>query len=336
MKKILSAFICVLVGITLFTGCSGTESNSLEESEISAAVSGVLVPITLDSIEDFHSFLLAARAFTQHGIMQDHGVSGRYGSTLNSLIRDRNFGYMDRYYIPAWVPEGFTLSSVRFNSGFIGAVFKSDDFDESQNSIEEHLLNNQITFSWFTQFPPPYAELFLYNETRALGLIAAPGVAGLYFHDFPAAWGSENLARTYYWIQDDYVFILSMPLWVINDRARMTPFDDSIADLVMNSALAVELVDGESYVEPTGIEIVAPVEDIPIDETLDLTANISPDNVTIDAVIWSSSDNNVATVTQSGVVRRVGEGTAIITARMVANNRLAATFELGGSPRRLS
>jgi len=333
MKKILSAFICVLVGITLFTGCSGTESNSLEESEISAAVSGVLVPITLDSIEDFHSFLLAARAFTQHGIMQDHGVTGRYATTLNHLIHDRFFGYMDRYYIPAWVPEGFALSGVRFNSGFIGARFNICGFDESQNFIHEYLLKNQITFTWYTQFN---AENFLYNETRAVGLQPAPGVAGLYFYDFPAAWGSENLARTYYWIQDDYVFTLTMPLWVINENARIAAFGDSIADLVMNSALAVELVDGESYVEPTGIEIVAPGDDIPIDETLDLTANISPDNVTIDAVIWSSSDNNVATVTQSGVVRRVGEGTAIITARMVANNRLAATFELGGSPRRLS
>ena len=97
MKKVLSAIICMFIGITLFVGCSGTESNSLEESEISASLAGVHVPITLDYIEELHRFLLAARAYTQHGIMQDHGVTDRYGSTLNSLIRDRNFGYMERY-----------------------------------------------------------------------------------------------------------------------------------------------------------------------------------------------------------------------------------------------
>ena len=96
----------------------------------------------------------------------------------------------------------------------------------------------------------------------------------------------------------------------------------------MNSARAVELVDGEHYIPPTSIEIVAPAEDIAVGENLLLTANVLPDNATIDAVIWSSSDNNVAIVSQNGVVARIGEGTATITARTLDNN-ITATFVLG-------
>jgi len=327
MKKILSAIICMLIGITLVVGCSGTESNDFVEYEIFASPPG---PITLDSFEELHRFLLAARAYTHYGIMEDHGVTGRYAPSLNRLIRDRDFGYIERYYILGWVPEGFTLSRIWLTSLFVGGVFEIDDFDESQRSEYDYLLNNQINFVWVTR---PDAELYFYNETRAAGVASTPGVAGLYFH---CLWGSrvpENLARNYFWLQDGYVFRLTMPLRVIYRQCQ-----HRIANLVMNSALAVELVDGESYVEPTGIEIVAPGVDIYLDEILELTTSVFPDNVTIDAVIWSSSNNSVLTVTQSGVVRRVGPGTATITARMVANNDLTATLELGGafSPRQSS
>jgi hypothetical protein len=335
MKNVLLAFICVLVIITLVAGCSGTDSNSTAESEIAAVSSGILVPISVDSIREFHSFLLASRAYANHGIILDHGVSGRYASELNSAILHKVFGETERYYMPTWLPEGFALSSVRLNSGFIGAFFDIDGFDESQNFIHEYLLNNRITFTWFTQFPLPYAELFLNNERQAVGLQPAVGVAGLYYYDYASTQDpSVNLARGYYWIQDGYVFRLDIPLWIINQHAHSNDgfgtasIGDSIADLVMNSALAVELVDGVSYVEPTDIEIVDPGVDIAIGETLELVANVFPYNVTIDAVVWRSSDNRVATVTQSGIVTRLSEGSVTITARAVASN-INAMFELG-------
>src|SRR4030095_1162227 len=39
-----------------------------------------------------------------------------------------------------------------------------------------------------------------------------------------------------------------------------------------------------------------------------------PDNAAIKAVVWSSNDNNVATVDQSGLVTGIKEGNAAITA----------------------
>ena len=50
-------------------------------------------------------------------------------------------------------------------------------------------------------------------------------------------------------------------------------------------------------------------------ETKNLTATIEPSNATDTSVNWTSSDTGVATVTQSGVVRAVSNGTAVITCK---------------------
>ena len=49
-------------------------------------------------------------------------------------------------------------------------------------------------------------------------------------------------------------------------------------------------------------------------DTLTLTATVLPNDATYPAVTWTSSKPSVATVSQSGVVTAVGEGTATITA----------------------
>ena len=50
------------------------------------------------------------------------------------------------------------------------------------------------------------------------------------------------------------------------------------------------------------------------DETLQLTAVVSPKDATVQAVTWSSSDSGVATVDQNGLVKAVGGGITNITA----------------------
>lgn len=49
-------------------------------------------------------------------------------------------------------------------------------------------------------------------------------------------------------------------------------------------------------------------------ETRRLTATVSPDNAEYDAVVWSSSDNGIASVTEDGTVTAVAAGEAVITA----------------------
>ena len=54
-----------------------------------------------------------------------------------------------------------------------------------------------------------------------------------------------------------------------------------------------------------------------------LTATISPENVTDKEVYWASSNAAVATVTNSGLVKGVGEGTAIVTVTTVDDGHTA-------------
>ena len=49
-------------------------------------------------------------------------------------------------------------------------------------------------------------------------------------------------------------------------------------------------------------------------DTFSLSATISPDNATNKAITWTTSDNSVATVNESGLVTAVGNGDATITA----------------------
>ena len=51
-----------------------------------------------------------------------------------------------------------------------------------------------------------------------------------------------------------------------------------------------------------------------IGETIQLEATILPENTTDKTIIWQSSNNDVATVNDSGLVTAISEGTSIITA----------------------
>ncbi len=62
-----------------------------------------------------------------------------------------------------------------------------------------------------------------------------------------------------------------------------------------------------------------------VGETATLTATVTPSDATNKSVIWSSSDETVATVNSEGVVTAVGEGTATITATTNDGTNLSAT-----------
>ena len=68
-------------------------------------------------------------------------------------------------------------------------------------------------------------------------------------------------------------------------------------------------------------------------ESATITATVKPDNTTDKTVTWTSSDNSVATVDQSGRITAVAEGTAVITAK--AGDKIATctiTVKKAGMP----
>lgn len=57
-----------------------------------------------------------------------------------------------------------------------------------------------------------------------------------------------------------------------------------------------------------------------VDDSVQLTASVSPDNASNKDVVWSTSDEKVASVNDSGLVEAVGNGTATITVTTVDGN----------------
>ena len=83
------------------------------------------------------------------------------------------------------------------------------------------------------------------------------------------------------------------------------------------------------------IEPVVSVADVRLDnntltltvgETRSLTATVLPENATNQNVSWRSSNNNVATVDEDGVVTAISEGTATITVTTQDGGRVAECF----------
>ena len=67
-------------------------------------------------------------------------------------------------------------------------------------------------------------------------------------------------------------------------------------------------------VEPAGISLNMSSVELYENDTMQLSATVSPSNATDKTVTWSSNNNSVAQVNGSGLVTAVGEGTAAITA----------------------
>ena len=61
-------------------------------------------------------------------------------------------------------------------------------------------------------------------------------------------------------------------------------------------------------------------------DSMTLTAEVSPENTTDKSVTWASSDESVATVSDKGVVNAICPGTAVITAE--ATNGVKGTYEV--------
>ena len=88
--------------------------------------------------------------------------------------------------------------------------------------------------------------------------------------------------------------------------------------------------EAEAPVPVASITITAPEEQdyVLLGETLQLTADVLPENAADKSVTWASSDETIATVDQTGLVTAHAEGTVTITAAACKGNGVNAVYEL--------
>ena len=106
------------------------------------------------------------------------------------------------------------------------------------------------------------------------------------------------------------------------------------------TASAGEVSDSvEITVEPLVVEVesvtITPAEaqQLTEGEELQLTATVAPENATNKEVIWSSSDNTIATVSETGLVTAIAAGEATITASAgEASDEIVITVEQPSTP----
>ena len=112
--------------------------------------------------------------------------------------------------------------------------------------------------------------------------------------------------------------------WTTSDETVAT-VEDGVVTGVKAGTAVITATSGSASASctVTVVHIPVPVESVTLNETaltlvldqeVQLTATVNPENADDPTVTWSSSNPEVATVSESGLVKVVGEGEAVITA----------------------
>ena len=90
--------------------------------------------------------------------------------------------------------------------------------------------------------------------------------------------------------------------------------------VAVTSADQITLRESDLKIAPTALALECEKEKIALFGSAQIKANFTPKNTTLKGLDWSSSDQNVATVSNKGVVTAKGIGEATITATSTAEN----------------
>lgn len=130
---------------------------------------------------------------------------------------------------------------------------------------------------------------------------------------------------------------------VVTDEEKPTEGENSEATTDSEAVTVPDNLDSAFGVVPdslsavTKVTVTTKVESITLDKTegilnvgntVTITATVAPEEVTNPAVTWSSSDESVATVDETGKVTAVAVGNATITATSEDESSVSADYEL--------
>lgn len=130
---------------------------------------------------------------------------------------------------------------------------------------------------------------------------------------------------------------------VVTDEEKPTGGENSEATADSEAVTVPDNLDSAFGVVPDGLSattkvtVTTKVEKIELDKTegilnvgntVTITATVAPEEATNPAVTWSSSDESVATVDETGKITAVATGNATITATSEDDNSVSADYEL--------
>jgi len=114
---------------------------------------------------------------------------------------------------------------------------------------------------------------------------------------------------------------------VRTSRGKCSAWDDSANATVKNTVTTKDLTvtnNASSIVNVQGVSVTPTTVTLTaVGETLTLTPQVTPSNASNKNVTYSSSNDSVATVSDTGVVTAVANGTAVITVTTVDGNKTA-------------
>ncbi len=127
-----------------------------------------------------------------------------------------------------------------------------------------------------------------------------------------------------YSVSPDGAVFSSDPVWESSDNSVAVVEDGTVSATGAGECIVSVSIDGVSdtctvvvTMQPASVEsvLVSPASaSLSFGETLQLTASVLPEDAVWDVIVWSSSDESVASVDENGLVSAVSEGEALITA----------------------
>jgi len=101
-----------------------------------------------------------------------------------------------------------------------------------------------------------------------------------------------------------------------------------LISVVLLFTISISSCKKDTNVDVAGITLSNATATIKPNTTLQLSATFFPENATVKELTWTSSNQNVATVDNTGKVTAIAEGSAIITATHLVNTAVSATCEV--------